>query len=92
MGELISLISENLATSNEKREYVGSSFFRKCEEAISGTGLPESAGVSRRLAQGHLMLRILLHHFQRPSTLANMTHDDFSSAQLQANKDRVVQV
>ena len=71
-----------------KKKNLRSCFFTKRENAISGVGSSQSAGV----IQGHLMLRILLHNFQRPSTLANLTHGDFAEAKVMENGDRVIQV
>ena len=43
--------------------------------------------------QSHLMLRILLHNFQRPAVIANLRMDEFKEAQLVGEcEDRVVTV
>ena len=73
------------------KKYVESSFYKNCEETITEKNL-SSKGVSRRLVQGHLLLRILLHNFQRPSAMANTTISDFTSVNTKENGDWVVQV
>ena len=55
-------------------------------------GGEEVSGVSRRDVEAHMMLCILLHNFQRPSVIVNLTHDDFKQAETMENGDRVAQV
>ena len=78
-----------LTTMEEKEKYLTSEFAKSCEAAARGD---QDTGVTKNSVQGHLMLCILLHNFQRPAAVANLSVNDFLQAEAMGNGNVVCTV